>query len=188
MKKIIFLLIFVLTLVGCQSTKVDPIEVNNSVDLTSTKADMSDYVLLKDNDHVYEAITMKESSRMYNEGGTGILYYGYPQCPFCNRMVSVLNDAAKELGVKVYYIDIYQEGSTQEDINGIFENLDSILDKDENNQPVFYVPEVVAVKNGKIVGNHVSLVDSYSDVSKDLTKSQHNELKDIYTSLIKSLQ
>ncbi|MDI9518011.1 MAG: hypothetical protein WBH68_07630 [Erysipelotrichaceae bacterium] len=187
MKKIIILLLVVLSLMGCGPEK-ETIEIKSSVTLNSTKADMSNYVLFKESDHVFELVGVKESSRIYDEKGSAILYYGYPQCPFCNRILDSLNDAAKDLGVIVYYVDIYDETATEEDINGLFEDLDPILMKDENGLPIFYVPEVVVVKDGEIIDHHLSVVDSYSDVSKELTKEQYEELKGIYKSLIKRLQ
>ena len=187
MKKIFLILVIALSLIGCSSKKEEA-TINNPITLASTKADMSGYVYFKDSDHAFELISVKESTRMYSEKGTGVLYYGYPECPFCNRIVPVLNDAAKELGVKVYYVDIYEKGVTQEDVNTMFANLDPILQKDKNNQTVFYVPEVVAIKDGKIVNHHLSILDDYKNVADELSEKQEKELKDIYKNLITSLK
>ena len=51
-----------------------------------------------------------------------------------------------------------------------------------------YVPEVVAIKDGEIVGHHLSLVDSF-DGSKqnEMNEDQKSELQNIYVELIKKL-
>ncbi|NLC96368.1 MAG: lipoprotein [Erysipelotrichaceae bacterium] len=188
MKKLIVLLVVLLTLAGCNSKKDETIDIESKITLNSSKADMSDYVYFSDTDHVYEIVSIKESNRMYTEKGSGILYYGYSQCPYCNRIVSALNDAGKETGVKIYYIDLYGEDYADEDINNLFTNLDPILEKDSSGEAAFYVPEVVAIKDGEIINHHLSVVDSYEDVTKNLTDSQYKELKDIYVSMIKELK
>ena len=39
--------------------------------------------------------------------GTGIIYFGFPECPWCRNAVPVLLDAAEEVGIeKIYYIYI----------------------------------------------------------------------------------
>ena len=59
----------------------------------------------------------------------------------------------------------------------------------EDGEPVMYVPEVVAIKDGKIVGHHLSLVDSFdSSVQNEMNEDQKLELINIYLDMIKKLQ
>lgn len=52
-----------------------------------------------------------------------------------------------------------------------------------------YVPEVVAIKDGKIVDHHLSLVDSFdSSVQNEMNEDQKLELINIYLDMIKKLQ
>ena len=38
--------------------------------------------------------------------GTGVIYFGFPKCPWCRNAVPVLIDAAKEVGLdKIYYFN-----------------------------------------------------------------------------------
>ena len=42
--------------------------------------------------------------------GTGIIYFGFPECPWCQTYVKYLNEVAKEVGVeKIYYYNILED-------------------------------------------------------------------------------
>ena len=58
----------------------------------------------------------------------------------------------------------------------------------EGEGPVFYVPEVIGVKQGKITGAHVSLVDSFEGTIKDkqLSDDQKKELQGYYRQIIEA--
>ena len=52
-----------------------------------------------------------------------------------------------------------------------------------------FVPDVIAVKNGKMVAYHVSLVDDY-DINKNdqLSESQKQELYNIYQQMVNQIK
>ena len=52
--------------------------------------------------------------------GTSVIYFGFPECPWCRNLVPVLVDAANELGVdKIYYYNAVKIRDTKElDENG----------------------------------------------------------------------
>ena len=40
------------------------------------------------------------------KNGTGVIYFGFPECPWCRNAVPVLFDAAKEMGIdSIYYFN-----------------------------------------------------------------------------------
>ena len=49
-----------------------------------------------------------------------------------------------------------------------------------------YVPMVVGIKDGKVVGSHTALVDSFEikDETSQMNDKQKKELQDIYTDII----
>lgn len=175
-KKIILILTVILMLVGC--TKSIDIELN------AKKADMSEYVLLKDENHAFLKLTLKESLRLFSEDGTGMLYLGFVNCPWCNRAVPILNDAAKESEAAVYYVDMYGDDVNKEDINILIVNISSLLGEDGS----LSVPLVIAIKNGNIVGHQLALGPSYNDYTQDVNEEQYNETKDIYLQLFEKLK
>ena len=149
---------------------------------------------------------------------TGIIYLGFPECPWCRRSVSVLLDVSKDMKIdKIYYLNIKDERDSYEvqdgkltyakDDNGLekkgtkgYFKLLKLLDEHltdyvisyedklyEVGEKRIYAPTVVFVKDGKIIGLHVSTVASHTDASVPLTKEQYNELYEIYEDYILEL-
>ncbi len=164
-------------------------EITNPVDIVYTVADMSGYQYLSGDTTEFREITLEESIRFFKEGGSGILYYGKAECYWCNRAVPELNKAALEYGVPIYYVNT---GATPIPANDKVLELVSYIEETfvnvEGEGPVFFVPEVIGVKNGKITGAHVSLVDSFEGTIKDkqLNDEQKEELQGYYRTIIEA--
>lgn len=140
--------------------------------------------------------------------GTGIIYLGYPTCPWCRNVVPVLIEAASEVGIDdIYYINmkderdeikVKEDGSlevTKEGTEGykkLLTRLDAILDEYtlqdmhgntvSANEKRIYVPLVIFVRDGEIVSYHVDTVESQTNPFVLLNEDQKNELMDIYIS------
>lgn len=131
---------------------------------------------------------------------TGIIYFGFPTCPWCRSMIEVLLDAKDSTNQKnIYYynaLDIRDEKvledgkvkTTKKGKKNYYKILDILGDKasvyeglEDDSIKRLYFPTVVFVRNGKIVGIHISTVDSQEDPYKKLNKKQKAELKKIYT-------
>ena len=141
-------------------------------------------------------------------GGTGIIYLGYETCPWCRNAVPVLLEAASEVGIEdIYYINmknerdeikVKEDGSLEtvkegtEGYKKLLSRLDAILDEYtledmhgntvSANEKRIYVPLVVFVKDGEIVGYHIDTVESQTNPFEKLNEEQTNELMDIYIS------
>lgn len=131
---------------------------------------------------------------------TAIIYFGFPECPWCRNAVPVLLDAAKELGIeKIYYynaVSIRDKKSLDEDGNIIIEEegtkeYKELVELLYDYLPVYdglnndeikrlYLPTVLFVKNGKVLGLHTSTVESQKDPFTKLNDKQYEELKSIY--------
>lgn len=89
------------------------------------------------------------------EQGTGVIFLGFKQCPWCQKLVPILNEAAEAEGVNIYYLDILadRQGNTP-----AYQRLVSILEpylaKDEDGHPRIGVPDVSLVKDGEIIWRH----------------------------------
>lgn len=188
MKKITALLTAaVLCLCGC-GTKSETYTITNPVDLNATPADMTVYDWIGDEIGDFQEITFAESIRMFEEGGSGILYYGYDNCPWCERAIPVLNQIVLETGITVYYIDVY--GPFQPDkqeFDKLLAYIDEALIEDDKGEKGFFVPLVIGVKNGQMTGSHVSLVDDFKLENDDdqLSDSQKAQLKNLYLEIVR---
>ena len=41
------------------------------------------------------------------KNGTGVVYLGFPECPWCQSYVKMLNEVAKDVGIeKIYYYNV----------------------------------------------------------------------------------
>lgn len=169
--------------------------ITNPVDIHPLEdpADLSGYQWLYDDKPAFALITLQESIRLFSEKGSGILVYSSDTCPWCNRAMPVLNGILKEYGVKAYYVDtnmpIAPDAAESKKLyDELCSYIDSIFELDEDGQPTFQIPEVIAVKNGEIVGHHLSLVDSFilADENSQMTDGETEELKTIYRGLIEA--
>lgn len=134
------------------------------------------------------------------ENGTGVIYFGFPECPWCRNAVPVLIKTALEYDIDpIYYYNAYSIRDTKhlengtivtdkegtEEYNKILELLGSkasIYEGLENEEiKRLYFPTVVFVKNGEIVDVVVGTVDSQDDPFISLTKEQTDELEKKYT-------
>lgn len=134
------------------------------------------------------------------EGKTGVIYFGFPECPWCRNALPVLMEAVKESNIdKIYYYNalsirdkkhldddgkiVVDEKGTK-DYQRILELLGDKADvydglEDESIKRLYF-PTVVFVREGKVISLHTSTVESQTDSSKELTKKQTKELKQIY--------
>ena len=46
--------------------------------------------------------------------GTGVIYFGFPECPWCRNAVPILLEAAEESGIKqIYYLNNHDDRDTK---------------------------------------------------------------------------
>lgn len=205
MKKLLTLFL-ALMLAGCTAASSASSAVSSSAEepevqeeegpvLNTKRLNMQGYRWLEDDDPAFMQISWQEAYRLFDEEGTAVLVYSYDTCPFCNRAIPVLNEVLKEKGMKAYYVDIYEPEmttlTTEEqfnvDLHKLYDYLDSVLTKEVNPntgklEPAFYVPEVLAIKDGQIVKDHCSLTEDFKmeDENTQMTDEQRAELKGIY--------
>lgn len=89
------------------------------------------------------------------ESGSGLIFLGFQQCPWCQQLAPLVDDAAKAEGLdKIYYLDIRHARETNDaTYKKLVEKLKPHLRTDENGQPRVYVPDVTALKDGRVVGH-----------------------------------
>lgn len=140
--------------------------------------------------------------------GTGVIYFGFPECPWCRNIVPTLLDVANEYEMDILYLNNKAERDTiklddegklvteKEGSKDYYEILDLIGEKasvydglNDDTIKRLYFPTVIFVKDGEIVAFHEGTVDSQEDASVYLNAVQQKELKTIlrgYFDLLKS--
>ena len=105
-------------------------------------------------DNVFKIKTLEESLNVLGSG-TGIIFFGFPECPWCQAYAPMLNDLAKEYGIsEIYYTNIKAERENDtENYQSMVNLLSDYLQEDEEGNKRIYVPETVFVIEGEIIGS-----------------------------------
>ncbi len=140
------------------------------------------------------------------EKGTGVIYLGFPECPWCRTMIPILLDVLEEQNQTLYYFNAREirdekhlddNGNVVTDKEGTdeYKKMLSILNdylgpyeglQDEQIKRI-YLPTVIFVQDGQIVGVHSGTVESQSNPYQPLTEQQEDELEEIYYSYLTKL-
>lgn len=140
----------------------------------------------KDNVFVYK--TAKEIITILKEG-TGVVFLGFPECKWCQAYAPILNDVAKDVGLKtIYYYNIKDDRTNNtSDYQKIVELLKNNLQTDEEDKPRIYVPDVSFVKDGVMLGHdYETSLDTldYTEPSEYWTTERVSALKTKLRSLM----
>lgn len=202
--KVIFLLIFSLLLIGCSN------EVKNNSDSLKFKQEYESFNDKVVNDIKYHNVTINENNPViYStyeeifsvlESGSGIIFFGSPECQWCRSMIKVLLDALDSVGVeKLYYMNnmndrnilsLSSDGTVtiEKEADPNYLKLLELLGdkasvyKELNDETIkrLYYPSVVFVKDGKIIEIVIGTVSSHNDPNLELNYEQKEELGSLY--------
>ena len=117
------------------------------------------------------------------EDGTGVVYLGFPECKWCQQYTVYLNELAKDRNIpEIMYYNIREDRQDNtKNYQTIVNLLKDYLPEDEEGNPRVYVPAVIFMSNGKILGfDDETAYDTkgYDEPSKYWTKKEVNDLKD----------
>lgn len=117
------------------------------------------------------------------EDGTGVVYLGFPECKWCQQYTVYLNELAKDRNIpEIMYYNIREDRQDNtKNYQTIVNILKDYLPEDEEGNPRVYVPAVIFMSNGKILGfDDETAYDTkgYDEPSKYWTKKEVNDLKD----------
>lgn len=177
---------------------------------TIRKSDGATYgTMTIDKENPIKYISAKEAIDVL-ESDSAIIYIGAPWCPWCRNAVPVLFELAKENNMDtIYYIELDDIKSNYEIENGqlkqttkgtedYYKLLDKLADhlndyvltddqgkKYDTGEKRIYMPYVIAVYEGEIVGDKVGTVTLDEGQTKydSLTEEQHKKLTKTYGEL-----
>ena len=118
--------------------------------------------------------------------GTGVVYLGFPECPWCQTYAKYLNEVAKEVGIdKIYYYNILEDRTNNtEEYQEIVSILGDNLKYDNEGNPRVYVPNVSFHVNGEIIGNDLETAydtKGFNSPEEYCTEEEITELKNTLT-------
>lgn len=208
MKKIILLVAAALLLCGCTNhegsseeiEKTDTMNFKEEYEVLNGKFDDArghnfiEVEISENNPVVY--MTMEELFTLMEEERSGIVYFGFPECPWCRTLIPSLLNAMNAGGIeRLYYINNYEERdlkelkdgeiiTTQQGSDDYYKLLEVMGDYaqvysglgDDSIKHIYY-PTVLFIKGGKIVAMHTGTVASQTDVWAGITDEQKAELE-----------
>ena len=143
-KKLLLIIPIVLTfiLVGCTKNEKEPDAQRFAKEYTTMTED--NYFVYRNIDEIIKIL----------EHGTGVVYLGFPECPWCQAYVPMLNEVADIEGLeKIYYYNIYEDRKNNtESYQTIVNILNEYLQYDDEGNKRIYVPAIIVVSEGKIIG------------------------------------
>lgn len=158
-------------------------------------------------------IVTEEEAIALLESGTGILYFGFPDCPWCRSMLPILLSTLDNMNIdRLSYLNVKSIRDTlalgeknkvevkEEGTKGyykILELMDDVLEpyyltnedgkKIDTKEKRLMAPTVVAIKDGKILDIHVGTVENQTSGYDDLTKEQQEELSNCFMELVRKV-
>ncbi len=183
-------------LVGCSSSTTSSTGYYKDPNIKVSEihdTDINEYEYLEDSDPPFIEISFEDALKFFENKWSGIIYFGHTGCPWCERAVPVLDEVAKKANAYVYYVDASKDVSSDEEKSeSLMEEMGTYISdsyqEDEDGEKTFYVPNVIGVKNGKLVDWKTGLPDSYDINEKDqMSDAETNELYKKYATIFQSV-
>lgn len=124
------------------------------------------------------------------ENGTGVVYLGYPECPWCGEYVKYLNEVAKEVGIeKIYYGNTKKiKEEDMDKYHKLITLLSGHLQHNDEGEEWIYVPNVSFHIDGKIVGNDYETSKDTHGLKDPKEYWTEKEIKDLKKNLKKPME
>ena len=107
-------------------------------------------------DNRFTYATSEEILSKFSDG-TGVIFLGFPQCPWCQAIAPMLDEAAKAEGIdQIYYLNVRESrANNDETYQTLVGHLKDYLDTDEDGNPRIFVPDITVIKDGEIIGRYI---------------------------------
>lgn len=153
------------------------------------RADMSTYDIT--GEHRFFDVTMEEALELLEEDFEGILYFGFPGCPWCQAALPAMHEASQQAGIDIFYVSranelrteawseldeemawwLHENGLT--DMRWLYTSPDEDASEEEIEafepeaiRPNIFVPQIVHLRNGAVVNAHRGTFDGHDHVGE----------------------
>jgi len=132
------------------------IQVEENINVSQWIPDSEKFVLeypLVGSENIFVYRTAEQTVQIL-ERGTGIVFFGFKECSWCQLYAVFLNDTAKEMKMqRIFYCDIREDrANNTESYQRIVSILSGLLQYDDEGRQRVYVPDVTIVESGNIIG------------------------------------
>lgn len=149
--------------------------------------------------HPFKTVEAEDIIDMIDDKESFVVYFGFPECPWCRSVLETLMVSARENNIsKIYYVnvkeirdeykfdsdagDIIKSGNGTEEYKELVEKLDNILEEYEVSngdekvdvgEKRIYAPNIITVVNGEAIG----MTSGISKFQKDAYDKLTNQMK-----------
>lgn len=199
LKKLLLPFLMVTLLVGCSSNEKpdDQEPTNDKADngcgeesqcSLEDPNDTDDYETLMNANETFIVSDMESVLNLFREKKDGIVYMGFPKCPWCVEAVPVLDKVAKENNKNILYVRTRDDEKnllyTDEEKQEMISYSEKYLEKNDEGEYHIFVPFVFVVEKGEIVSAHNSTVDGHDAHERKMTEEEGKQLKEIYSDML----
>lgn len=189
MKKLLLSLLSVFVLVGCSTPKTSVSSSTKEKSLTEQYTDLED-------DSAF-LMMEKDKVKTFIEHGTGILFFGYPECVWCQAYLPQLSDVLKENDMQAYYYNIKVDRTNDHDfyeevVNLLIENnasgKEDIVQYDNDGNALIYMPLTLFIDGGKIIDFNGETNTEDSNIIKPEQYWTTDKKENLHSTLTASIQ
>ncbi|MCR0410331.1 transporter accessory protein [[Clostridium] innocuum] len=134
---------------------------------------------------------MEQALEFFENKETGILYFGYDECPWCQQASPILNEISIEKKQEINHIRIvnasHERLYTDEQNERLSLFISDYMTPDEHGAFQLYVPLVLSVKDGKVMNGHIGTFENHNANTREMTEKEKEQLKSIYEKLINDI-
>lgn len=147
--------------------------------------EFNDEIPMEIPDEVQISYLTEDELKTFFETGTGIMYLGYPNCPWCRNALPTLMELSMKYDIPINYFNLKEIRTEENDTyKFLLQHLEGYLEQDADGTPKLYVPDVYFLKDGMVVGHNIGTVPEQEDPYVPLTEEQKKELTQIYEDCI----
>ncbi len=185
MKKILLILMMLVTLVSCkQTTAQNSSNASSACGIeTCEEDDKATYLIAQNQITVADVVTKLENKESF------VLYMYFDACPWCKELGPIVSDYLndKELLLNMTYaLNVRPDGTKENDLrykddNGnynepLFETIYNLIYNSLDNDKVVYVPTLLFIKDGELVYYHSGTVEGHDATERTLTDEEKDRI------------
>ena len=208
---IFFLIILIFSILIIYSVRInrDTVSISDEIKFKDEYESLNS-VKNDDGSNKYVPINILENNKIkysnfeevYNiiKNGTGVIFFGFPECPWCRRTLNTFLNATSKYDIdNIYYfnaLEIRDKKHLDEDGNVIvdkegtkeyyklIEALYSFLGEYDGLNDItlkrLYFPTYLFIKDGNVIGIQIGSVASYTSTKEEMNEEQKEELENIF--------
>lgn len=130
----------------------------------------------------FTPLDFESAISFFEEGKSGVLYFGFHDCPWCEDVVPLLYDAASQEDVEVYYVETRDLERnrlyTDEQKERIIPYIGDYMSDNEKGELTLYVPLVLSVEDGKVSMGHQGTVEGHQAKEREMTDEENAQVRE----------